>query len=61
MYLGSKATCFTHHHLKNVLAFTSPDYAANERGFAQEEQPAVGAPAMDLQFDSFESNRKTEH
>ncbi|KAF4794456.1 hypothetical protein TURU_101899 [Turdus rufiventris] len=31
-----------------------------QRGFAQEEQLSVDAPAMDLQFDSFESYPKTE-
>lgn len=31
-----------------------------QRGFALEEQLSVGIPAMDLQFDSFESKPKTE-
>lgn len=32
MYLSSKDTFFRHHHLKNILAFISPDYAANAKG-----------------------------
>lgn len=31
-----------------------------QRVFAQEEQLSVGMPAMDLQFDTFESKPKTE-
>lgn len=31
-YLGSKDTYFRHYHLKNVLAFTCPDYSGNAKG-----------------------------
>jgi len=44
-YLGSKDTYFSQYHLKNVLAFTCPGYAANAKGICSRGVAGCGCPS----------------